>query len=204
MHKERYSNTSNKMPSVFILSMILLMMNGSSLFAQIDRNELVKGQHAQIGAGEEESKEHTLHPDAQWYPNAGFGLFLHWGISSVRAMNISWPMIPGRPLGVKRVEDPQERERIIKEMDYNLNGLRPEISPLEYWYMAKDFNPEDYHPEEWLKKVKEAGFNYVVLTAKHHEGFALWPSRYGHFNTKNFMGGKDLIRPFVEACRKVN
>ena len=96
-----------------------------------------------------------------------------------------------------------ERKRIIEEMDYNLKGQKPEITPLEYWSMAADFNPDNYHPEQWLKKAKDAGFTYVVLTAKHHEGFALWPSEYGNFNTKNFMGGKDLIGPYVQACRKV-
>ncbi len=147
MDTRKRTNTLTLKASGIIFILVLLMTPCYELFSQVDESQLVKDQHAQIGAGEEESKEHTLHPDAQWYPDAGFGLFLHWGISSVRAMNISWPMIPGRPLGVTRIEDQQERERIIREMDYNLNGLRPEISPLEYWYMAKDFNPDDYHPE---------------------------------------------------------
>lgn len=165
--------------------------------------ELVDGQHSQIGGGVESASGHPQHPDAQWFPDAGLGLFLHWGISSVRGMNISWPMIPGRPMADVRVDDPVERERIIREMDYNLDGNGVEITPLEYWTMAKAFNPGNYHPEVWLQKAKEAGFTYVVLTTKHHEGFALWPSAYGNFSTKNYAGGKDLIRPYVEACRKL-
>ena len=39
-----------------------------------------------------------MNPEAQWYPDAGLGLFIHWGIASVKAINISWPMIPGRAL----------------------------------------------------------------------------------------------------------
>src|SRR5712691_12095545 len=65
---------------------------------------------------------HTTHPDAQWFGDAGFGLFIHWGIASVRAMNISWPMIPGRPLAEKRIESADERARIVRESDYNLTG----------------------------------------------------------------------------------
>ncbi len=164
---------------------------------------LVKGQHAQIGGAPEKITQHSQHPDAQWFPDAGLGLFLHWGISSVEAMNISWPMIPGRPLGKVRIEDSEERERIIRERDFNLDGGSPDILPLEYWKMAKEFNPDNYHPEIWLQKAKDAGFTYVVLTTKHHEGFALWPSEYGDFNTKNYMGGKDLLRSYVDACRKV-
>ena len=68
--------------------------------------------------------------------------------------------------------------------------------------MAKDFNPKDFNPELWIKAAKEAGFKYAVLTTRHHEGFALWPSAYGDFSTKNYMGGRDLIKPFVDACRK--
>lgn len=194
------------MKSFSVLIVLLALMSVDKYVAQNkqqNKDKLVEDQHAQIGGGKEESKEHTMHPDAQWYPDGGLGLFLHWGISSVRAMNISWPMIPGRPLGKKRIEDPQERERIVREMDYYLTGEKPGITPLEYWSMAKDFNPDNFNPEKWLQKVKNAGFTYVILTTKHHEGFALWPSEFGNFNTKNFMGGKDLIRLYVEACRKV-
>ncbi|MDP4292368.1 MAG: alpha-L-fucosidase [Bacteroidota bacterium] len=166
--------------------------------------QTVSDEHSLIGITTADNKpaSHTQHPDAQWYPEAGLGLFLHWGISSVRAMNISWPMIPGRALAKKRIDDPAERERIIRESDYNLNGKKPEITPNEYWTMAKDFNPQNYDPDKWIKAAKEAGFKYVVLTTRHHEGFALWPSAYGDFSTKNFMNGRDLLKDYVAACRK--
>ncbi len=111
-------------------------------------------------------------------------------------------MIPGRALAKQRITDPAERERIIRESDYNLNGKPPEITPNEYWQMAKDFNPQKYDPELWLKAAKAAGFTYAVLTTRHHEGFALWPSAYGNFDTKNFMNGRDLVKDYVEACRR--
>ncbi|HEX3355773.1 MAG TPA: alpha-L-fucosidase, partial [Tepidisphaeraceae bacterium] len=161
-----------------------------------------KAEHDMIGAGKEEAATHTLNPDAQWYPDAGFGLFIHWGVSSVKAMNISWPMIPGRALAAKKIDDPAERERIVREGDWNLNGKPNSITPNQYWEMAKDFNPQKYDPDKWLQAAKEAGFTYAVLTARHHEGFALWPSKTGDFNTSNFMGGRDLIKDYVEACRR--
>lgn len=162
----------------------------------------VKSEHDTIGVGKETAARHTQHPGAQWYPDAGFGLFIHWGISSVRAMNISWPMIPGRPLAAKKITDPEEIQRIIREGDWNLDGKPNGITPNEYWSMAKDFNPQAYDPDKWIRAASEAGFKYAVLTTRHHEGFALWPSKYGNFNTANYMGGKDLVRPYVEACRK--
>jgi alpha-L-fucosidase len=145
---------------------------------------------------------HTLHPDALWFPDAGLGLFIHWDISSVKAMNISWSMIPGRPLGKQRVADAVERDRIIRESDYNLDGKPPHITPNEYWEMAKDFRPENYDPNKWLKAARDAGFAYAVFTTRHHSGFALWPSAFGGFNTTNFMDGRDLVKDYVEACRR--
>ena len=161
----------------------------------------VKGQHAGIGNIAETINGHTSHPDAQWFPEAGLGLFLHWSICSVKGMNISWPMMVGAHL--PRIEDQAERDRIIRERDWELKG-RPEMTPMDYWAMAKDFNPENYHPATWLDAAKAAGFEYVVLTTKHHDGFAMWPSEYGNFSTKNFMGGRDLVKDFVEGCRKAD
>src|SRR5215469_13006582 len=162
----------------------------------------VSAEHGDIGVGKDTATTHTMNPEAQWYPDAGLGLFIHWGIASVKAMNISWPMIPGRALAKERITDPAERERIIREGDYNLDGKPNSITPNEYWEMARDFNPQKYDPDKWLKAAKAAGFEYVVLTTRHHEGFALWPSAYGNFDTKNYMGGRDLLKPYVDACRK--
>jgi alpha-L-fucosidase len=165
--------------------------------------ETVRAENSGIGIDTIKKAEvsHTLNPDSQWFPDAGLGLFIHWGIASVRGINISWPMIPGRALAKSRVSA-FELDRIVRESDYNLTGKPPEITPNEYWALASDFNPQKYDPDKWLKAAKMAGFTYAVLTARHHEGFALWPSAYGGFDTKNFMGGRDLIKDYVEACRR--
>jgi len=173
----------------------------TAIKAQVTDKAIVNAEHSMINATEEKKSTHSVHPDAQWYPEAGLGLFIHWGLSSVRNMDISWPMIPGRPLSDKKL-DSAELARVIREKDFNLNGKPPAITPDEYFGMAKDFNPQHYDPDRWIKAAKDAGFKYAVLTTRHHEGFALWPSAYGDFDTKNYMGGKDLIKPFVEACRK--
>jgi alpha-L-fucosidase len=162
--------------------------------------ETVKAEHAEIGV-DEKPAAHTTHPDAQWFPDAAQGLFIHWGLASVRAMNISWPMIPGRPLANRELTA-AERERVVRESDYNLNGKPNAITPNEYWSVVKDFHPDRYDPDLWIRAAKDAGFTYAVMTTKHHEGFAMWPSAYGDFNTNNYAKGVDLVRPFVEACRR--
>jgi alpha-L-fucosidase len=163
-----------------------------------------KEEHGAIGVDESTQRsESTRHPDAQWFPDAGFGLFLHWGISTVQPLNdVSWPMIPGRALGNKRIDDPAERQRIVQSGDWNLNGKPPIITPNNYWAVAKDFNPQKYDPDKWLAAAKQAGFTYAVLITRHHEGFSFWPSDADQFNTKLHLQGRDFVKPFVDACRK--
>jgi alpha-L-fucosidase len=146
--------------------------------AEINGAENVQAEHDALGNAAVAKTSHTTNPDAQWYPDAGLGLFIHWGIASVKGINISWSMRDG------------------------LNGKPATITPNDYFAMAKDFNPTNFNPDKWLKAAKTAGFTYAVLTTRHHEGFALWPSDYGDFSTKNYMGGRDLLKPYVEACRK--
>jgi len=141
--------------------------------------DTVKAEHDALGnAPAPADTAHSAHPDAQWYPDAGLGLFIHWSPSSVKGINIGWSMIEG------------------------LNGRPAQITPNEYWALAEKFNPQKYDPNKWLKAAKDAGFVYAVFTTRHHEGFAMWPSAYGEFNTKNYMGGRDLLKDYVNACRK--
>jgi len=118
----------------------------------------------------------SKNPDAQWYPDASLGLFMHWGIHSVAGAQPSWDMIAHYRYGGK-------------------------VSPPDKYYaLANRFNPQNYNPDKWLKAAKEAGFKYAVLTTKHHDGYALWPSKYG-IGTRQYMNGRDLLKPYVDACR---
>src|SRR5215211_5892112 len=89
---------------------LILPLAGFAVAQTTKDAQTVRAEDSMIGLGGEKAADPSSHPDAQWYPDAAFGLFLHWDIASVRAMNISWPMIPGRPLGAKRIEDPAERQ----------------------------------------------------------------------------------------------
>lgn len=166
-----------------------------------------KMEHAQIGFVEDTKATYkrTTHPDAQWYPTAGFGMFIHWGIAAVKQIDLSWPMIPGMKIAQYKL-DATEVASSMASGDYFVKSPCKEdnscVTPVEYWDQAKSFNPSSYNPEVWAKAAKAAGMKYMVLTTRHHDGFALWPSKYGNFSTKNYMGGKDLVKPFVEACRK--
>ena len=106
----------------------------------------------------------------QWYVEARFGMFLHWGLYSIPA----------------RGELMRSFEKLTDE---------------EYERYFREFDPVDYDPKKWAKAAKEAGMRYMVLTAKHHDGFCLFDSRYTDFKATNTKCGRDLIKEFVEAVR---
>jgi Alpha-L-fucosidase len=71
----------------------------------------------------------------------------------------------------------------------------------EYEPYFHQFNPVDYNPQEWAKMAKEAGMEYAVLTAKHHDGFCLFDSALTDYKSTNTKAGRDLVREFLEAFR---
>lgn len=76
-----------------------------------------------------------------------------------------------------------------------------QISVEDYQQFFEEFNPSDFNPREWARLAKEAGMKYVVLTAKHHDGFCLFDSKYTEYKSTNTPIGKDLIKEYVEAVR---
>lgn len=76
-----------------------------------------------------------------------------------------------------------------------------EISKEDYMKYFHAFDPVDYDPVKWAKAAKRAGMKYVVLTAKHHDGFCLFDSQYTDFKSTNTKWGRDIVAEFVEAVR---
>ena len=72
----------------------------------------------------------------------------------------------------------------------------------EYRKYFEHFNPDLYDPREWARTARRAGMKYVVLTAKHHEGFCLWDTEHTDYKVTNTPYGEDLLHPFVDAFRE--
>ncbi len=75
------------------------------------------------------------------------------------------------------------------------------ITDEQYQTYFDEFNPTDYDPKEWARTAREAGMRYVVLTAKHHDGFCLFDSALTDYKSTNTPCGRDLVREFVDAFR---
>jgi len=78
---------------------------------------------------------------------------------------------------------------------------REKMTDAQYEKYFEHFYPDLYEPKEWARMAKQAGMKYVVLTAKHHEGFCLWDSKFTDYKATNTKLGKDLLTPYVEAFR---
>lgn len=76
-----------------------------------------------------------------------------------------------------------------------------QITKEDYMRYFEDFDPVDYDPRAWAKAAKRAGMQYVILTAKHHDGFCLFDSQYTDFKSTNTKLGRDIVKDFVEAVR---
>ena len=79
--------------------------------------------------------------------------------------------------------------------------LNEQIPLEEYSRLAQRFNPRRYHPEEWAALAKAAGMKYMVLTARHHDGYSLWDSQASDFTAPKTGPERDLVAEYVEACR---
>jgi len=141
-----------------------------------------------IAAETEEMDVFTVESKAErdarmsWWRDAKFGMFIHWGVYAVAAGSHNGKQTPGAG------------EWIMENM---------EIPVAEYKEYAKYFNPVKYAPEQWVIMAKKTGMKYIVLTSKHHDGFALFDSKVTNWDVVDATPyGKDLIEPLVAACRK--
>ncbi len=119
----------------------------------------------------------------KWFKDAKYGLFIHWGLYSILA---------GEYKGIKT-------DRIAEWIENDLN-----IPVEEYRKLAEQFNPTGFNADDFVKRAKEQwGMKYIVLTAKHHEGFAMYDSKVSDFNVvKATPYGKDILKELQLACEK--
>ncbi len=121
------------------------------------------------------------YPDRlQWWAEARFGIFIHWGPVSLKGTEISWSRA-------------------------NTNTNCPnsgQIPASIYDNLYKDFNPANFDAAEWVRLAKAAGAKYIVLTAKHCDGFLLWHSQASDYNISRTPFQRDICAELAKAARE--
>ena len=109
----------------------------------------------------------------EWFRDQGFGLFIHWSVDS----------------------------QIGSVISHSLVGASDDYVRRFFEELPLTFNPRKFHPEDWAALAKLAGFRYVVLTAKHHSGFCLWPTATTDFNIAHTPFHRDITAEILAAFR---
>ena len=148
-----------------LIILLLILIIGSDCFSQVTT--------AQI----------TQDKKMEWWREARFGMFIHWGVYSVPAGNYK---------GFQQKKGGAE---------WIMNRMK--IPVTEYQSYAKQFNPIKFDAIAWVKMAKNAGMKYIVITAKHHDGFAMFKSAASKWNIVDATPyGKDVLKELSVACKK--
>ena len=124
----------------------------------------------------------------EWYRNAKFGIFIHWGIYSVPAFGSEW----------------YSRNMYVKDSPEYKHHLETYGKHTEFGY--KDFIPmftaDKFDPDAWAELFARAGAKYVVPVAEHHDGFQMYESEISHWNAAEMGPRRDVLGQLKESCRK--
>lgn len=115
-----------------------------------------------------------------WFRDARFGMFIHWGLFSQAAGEWNGKTTPG--IG----------EWIMHDM---------QIHPTDYARLVPQFDPVKFDAHEWVRIAKSAGMKYIVITTKHHEGFAMYPSALTDWCIKSTPFHRDPLKELAAACK---
>ncbi len=139
-------------------------------------------------------------PTPEWWTDAKFGIFIHWGVYSVPA----YTTLGNYAEWYQNSLENNAHEGKVRDFHRNNFGNR------SYYDLAEDFHAELYNPDEWASLFERAGAKYVVLTSKHHDGFCLWPNEqaaktWGFPWSADVRGpGRDLLGDLFTALRKTS
>ncbi len=118
-----------------------------------------------------------------WYRQARFGLFIHWGAYSVAGAEASWPVM-------------------APALSATMFGTQISITEREYVALPSQFNPVDFDPDEWVRIARGAGMRYMLLTSKHHDGFCMFDAPGTDYKITNTPYGKDICLELAQACAR--
>lgn len=143
---------------------------------------LVGGCDKDLSLNPSKNKVLTDDERMEWWRDARFGLFVHWGLYAVPAGTYQGRRIDG--IG-----------------EWIMNSAQIPVE--EYEKFAARFNPIGYDADEWVRLAKNAGAKYIVITSKHHDGFCLWDSKVTNYDVMDATPFKrDILAELAKACKK--
>ncbi|GHV08288.1 hypothetical protein FACS1894160_2330 [Bacteroidia bacterium] len=127
-----------------------------------------------------------------WWREARFGMFIHWGVYSVYGNVYNGFDVNGEPVSYDARSSSNPSEWIMNLV---------KIPRAVYREAAKQFDAKDYDPKEWVQIAKNAGMKYIVITAKHHDGFCLFETAYTDWNAIDASAAqRDLLKDLVKEA----
>ena len=139
-------------------------------------------------------------PIPAWFDDAKFGIFIHWGVYSVPA----WAPVPkdGKVTGSAPYAEWYWRKLEKREGPTWEFHKRAYGADYKYQDFVHSFRAEMFDPDQWADLFQQSGARYVVLTSKHHDGFALWPSAQSpNWNSMEVGPKRDLVGDLTKAVR---
>ena len=118
----------------------------------------------------------------EWFREAKYGMFIHWGLYAIPAGE--W-----------------KGQRCLGLGEWLMNRCKVPVT--EYEQLTKQFNPTKFNPDDWVQLAQDAGMKYMVITSKHHDGFALFKSSVSPYNVVDATPyKKDLLKQLADACAR--
>ncbi|MCW3087963.1 MAG: alpha-L-fucosidase [Sediminibacterium sp.] len=168
------------MKPAFLLSLLTLCLTASAQTYQPDWASLDK------------------RPVPQWFTDAKFGIFIHWGVYSVPSYTTKGSYAEWYQNGLERGDSAKKAFHAAK------------FGNLSYYQLADQFKAELFKPDEWAQLFERSGAKYIVLTSKHHDGFTLWPNQDANrtwgfpWNAMDIGPKRDLLGDLFKAVRKTS
>lgn len=137
-------------------------------------------------------------PVPQWFHDAKFGIFIHWGVYAVPAYT------------TKGSYSEWYQQSLRGGDSAKIAYHKAKFGDLTYYQLADQFKAELFNPDEWARLFEKSGAKYIVLTSKHHDGYALWPSKEASrtwgfpWNATEVGPKRDLLGDLFKAVRKTS
>ena len=176
MHNRRLISSALAGLALFISPSVRAAQDNAPVFVDPDSGQKVRA-NTNTGETPEQFGKRT-----EWWRDAKFGMFIHWGIYAVPA-------------------DATTRDGRHAIAEWYFSNKQMQMP--EYEKFAKQFNPVNFNARQWVKTAKDAGMKYIVITSKHHDGFGLWDSKVSNWDIVDATPyKKDILKELSRECKR--